>query len=98
MRAGSIGETGANGGGQRPTGVRTTPADYMGGGGRALAVGTAKHDQGGFGDEVTKFICLAAISFTAPKNTLPTRRADGSMIERPPERLVHGPRAPPPDL
>ena len=69
----------------------------MGGGGRALAVGTAKHDQGGFGDEVTKFICLAAISFTAPKNTLSTRRADGSMIERPPERYVHRPRAPPPD-
>ena len=76
---GSIGETGASENGRWPTGARTTPADYMGGGGRALAVGTAKHDMGGFGDEVTKFICLAAISFMAPKNTLSTRRADGTI-------------------
>ena len=51
----------------------------MGGGGRALAVGTAKHDMGGFGDEVTKFICLAARSFMAPENTLSTRQADGTL-------------------
>ena len=51
----------------------------MGGGGRALAVGTAKHDMGGFGDEVTKFICLAARSFMAPMNTLSTRQADGTL-------------------
>ena len=51
----------------------------MGGGGRALAVGTAKHDMGGFGDEVTKFICRAARSFMAPMNTLSTRQADGTL-------------------
>ena len=95
-RAGSLGDTGVNVGGRWPTVARTRPAGFTGGG-RALAVGTAKHDQGGFGDEVTKFICMAAKSFMAPMNTLPTRQADGSMIAVPRPRLVRrGPRAPPP--
>ena len=63
----------------------------MGGGGRALAVGTAKHDMGGFGDEVTKFICRAARSFMAPMNTLSTRQADGTVMYR-----TERPRPPPP--
>ena len=92
-RAGSLGDTGVNVGGRWPTVARTRPAGFTGGG-RALAVGTAKHDQGGFGDEVTKFICMAAKSFMAPMNTLPTRRADGSWIVAPGQPLMR--RPPPP--